>query len=60
MFITPATKKTKKPQKTTAFYTYHTDSVKLAASMKLEFFFQPNDSRVNMLLTIESVPVIKN
>lgn len=32
-------KKQKKNQKTTAFYTYHTDSVKLAASMKLEFFF---------------------
>lgn len=31
-------------QKTTepAFYTYHTDSVNLAASMKLEFFFLAN------------------
>lgn len=43
MFITPATKKNQK-QKTTepAFYTYHTDSVNLAASMKLEFFFLAN------------------
>lgn len=31
-------------QKTTesAFYTYHTDSVNLAASMKLEIFFLAN------------------
>lgn len=43
MFITPATKK-KQKQKTTepVFYTYHTDSVNQAASMKLEFFFLAN------------------
>lgn len=33
-------KKNQKPKTTEpAFYTYHTDSVNLAASMKLEFFF---------------------
>lgn len=56
MFITPATKK-KQKQKTTepVFYTYHTDSVNQAASMKLEFFFQPIESYV-----FKSIHVAKN